>query len=288
MRTVASVCLCLCLLALAAGTAAAAEVKLGVNAPRGELAAMSQWSELGKYLGAATGQTLTIVPLKVGDLVATVSTDGIDYVIANPTQGVSLIETRKATSLLTLDNKTGSQFAGVILAKKGSGIATAADLKGRKVMSLDASSAGAYLFQAYHLHQKGITLKDVNHMVAKKQDDGLLAVKNGVADACFVRTGILESMVKEGKVAMDDFVVVDARQDPGFSYVHSTVLYPEWFLFAMPSADAALTAKVKAALLALKPDNPAAQAADIKGFIEPLSLDGYVAAMKALGLPPFK
>lgn len=285
MRIVA--CVCLCLLALGAGPAGA-EIKLGVNAPRGELAAMSQWSDLGKYLGTATGQPVAVVPLKVADLVAAVSAGGIDYVIANPTQGVTLVETKGAKPLLTLDNKAGSQFAGVILARKGSGIATAADLKGKKVMSLDASSAGAYLFQAYHLHEKGLAMSDVTHMVAKKQDDGLLAVKNGVADACFVRTGILESMAKEGKVSIDDFVVVDAREDPGFAFVHSTVLYPEWFLFAIPAADAGLTAKIKTALLDLKADSPAAQAAGIKGFIEPLSLDGYVAAMKALGLPPFK
>ena len=65
---------------------------------------------------------------------------------------------------------------------------------------------------------------------SKKQDDIVLAVRAGIVDAGFVRTGQLESMEKEGKIKMDDFVIVDQKKDSDFPFIRSTAMYPEWFL----------------------------------------------------------
>lgn len=287
MRTAGSM-LMAALLIVASAAASHAEIKIGVNAPRGELDAMALWGETGKYLTEKTGDAVTIVPLKVADLVAAMAQGQIDMVISNPIQGVVLSEKQGAATLLTVNNQSGSQFAGVILAMSDGGIKSAADLKGKKIMALDKSSAGAYIFQVYHLVKKGTDpRKDSTMVEAKKQDDAPLAVKAGLADAAFVRTGILESMQKEGKLTLDEFVVIDDRKDPGFPFVHSTELYPEWVLMAMPKAPAEAKDKVKAALLALTADSAAAKAAGIKGFVEPLSLDGLKEALKALKAPPF-
>jgi len=265
-----------------------AEIKLGVNAPRGELDAMTQWGELGNYLAAEMGDTVTLVPLKVADLVKACAQGQIDYVIANPIQGVVLVEKYKAAPLVTLNNKNGANFAGVILAAKDSGIKTSADLKGKSIMALDKSSAGAYIFQVYHMVKAGVDPRTAANLVeAKKQDDTPLAVKAGMADAAFIRTGILEAMQKEGKLSIDEFIIVDERKDPDFSFVHSTVLYPEWFLFTLTKAPAEASAKLKSALLKLTPDSAVSKAAGIKGFVEAASLDGIREALQTLKAPPF-
>jgi hypothetical protein len=44
---------------------------------------------------------------------------------------------------------------------------------------------------------------------------------------------------------------------------------------------------LKAALLALDPKGRAAQAAGIRGFVEPLPLDGMRALLRAMKMPPF-
>lgn len=269
-------------------TAWAGDVRLGVNAPRGEVAAKVQWDPVAKLLSEKTGQNFVTQPIKVADLIQVAGDAKLEFVVANPTQGVNLMEKYGATPLLSLDNKQGKMFAGVIAARKGGPVATVEDIRGKKVISLDASSTGAYFFQAYYLKEKGIDLKtDVTHLVAKKQDDALLAVKSGAADVALVRTGIMESMAKEGKLSMDDFVIIDAKQSPDFNLVHSTPLYPEWYIFVMPNAAPDLADKVREALVGLKAGDPVLQAAEIKGFIAPLSIDGYVSGMKALGMPPF-
>ena len=105
-------------------------------------------------------------------------------------------------------------------------------------------------------------------------------------DAGFIKSGLLEAMAKEGKVSMDNFEIVD-KQDDGFAHVHSTILYPEWYMSAGPEVDGDSKAKLKSALLKLKTSDKAASNAKIVGFVEPLSLDELTATLKALKLPPY-
>ena len=269
---------------------AQAKITVGINAPRGELKTMKQWTEFGKYMSAKLGDTVEIKPYSPKNLIDAVKAGEMDFVLSNPTQTVILKETQGANPLATLNKKSGSQFAGVIVAKKGSGITKAEDLKGKKVMSLKfRQAAGAYTFQTYHLMQKGIDPhKDFASMKeGKKQDDLVLAVKAGVIDAAFVRTGILESMEKEGKIKMDEFVIVDQNTTDGFPIAHTTVLYPEWYLSAVKGTDQGLAEKAKTASLSLQSSEDAAKSAGINGFVEPVPLDTMTAALKALKIAPF-
>ena len=269
---------------------AQADVNIGIIAPRGELKAMKRWSEFGKYLETQLGEKVTLKAYPPRKLVSAAEAREVDFMLSNPTQMVILKEVHGATPLATLNKKSGSQFAGVIVAKKGSGINKSEDLKGKKVMSLKfRQAAGAYTFQTYHLHNKGIDPhKDFASIKeGKKQDDLILAVKAGVIDAAFVRTGILEAMEKEGKIKMDDFVIVDQNTSDGYPMAHTTVLYPEWYLSSLKDTDAGKTEKLKMAALNIKSSDKAATTAKIKGFVTPVSLDGMTDALKALKIKPF-
>lgn len=268
---------------------ATAEIVIGVNSPRGELKTMKKWREFGSYLETQVGDKITIKPLLPGKLLD--NADSVDYLLANPTQSVVLKEMKGAKEIATLNKEDGPQFAGVIVAKKGSGITKGTDLKGKKVMSLKFKvAAGAYVFQTYHLAKQGIDPhKDFASMEAgKKQDDLVLAVKAGVIDAAFIRTGILEAMAKERKIDLGDFVIVDQRTGDGLELLHTTELYPEWYLLQMTKADDSKSSKVKAAALSLTPDSAAAKKAKIRGFVEPVSMENMKSAMKELKIPPFK
>jgi ABC-type phosphate/phosphonate transport system substrate-binding protein len=269
---------------------AQAGVSVGVIAPRGELIAMKEWSAFGKYLSAQIGDTVEIKPFAPRDLMSAAADKQVNFVLANPTQAIVLQDVHKATPLATLNMPSGSQFAGVIVAKKGSGITKAEDLKGKKVMSLKfRTAAGAYTFQTYHLMQKGIDPhKDfASFQEGKKQDDLVLAVKAGVIDAAFVRSGLLESMAQEGKIKLDEFEIVDQRTGDGLPELHTTALYPELYLYSLNGTDAGVTGKVKAASLKLTAGDEAAKDAKIAGFVEPVPLDNMKAALKALRIEPF-
>jgi ABC-type phosphate/phosphonate transport system substrate-binding protein len=267
---------------------AAADIVVGVVAPRGALKAMKKWSEFGNYLESKVGDKVTIKPLSPGKLLD--EAGDLDYVLANPTQSVVLTESKGAKELATVSKKNGPQFAGVIVAKKGKGISKATDLKGKKVMSLKFKvAAGAYVFQTYHLTKQGVNPhKDfASFKEGKKQDDLVLAVKAGIIDAAFVRSGILEAMAKEGKLNLNDFVIVDQRKGDGLDLVHTTDLYPEWYFLQMPKSAKSMRGKVSAAVLAVTADMQAAKKAKIKGFVKPVSMNNMKLAMKELHIPPY-
>jgi ABC-type phosphate/phosphonate transport system substrate-binding protein len=269
----------------------AAELKLGVNAPRGELNAKQSWTELAKYLSGQLGQTVTLVTLHPSKVVSSTMEREVDFILSHASHTINLQERHGSTPIATINGNHGPWFAGVIIAKKGSGIRTAEDLRGKKVMSMKfRAAAGAYMFQTYHLLKKGIDPhKDFGSIQwVEKQDDLVLAIKLGLIDAGFVRTGMLESMEKEGRIKMADFVVVDERQGDKMSLVHTTDLYPEWYFSVMPNVSKDTAAKVKAALVEITDTMPAAQAARVRGFVDPLPLDGMRELLKTLNLPPYK
>jgi ABC-type phosphate/phosphonate transport system substrate-binding protein len=261
-----------------------AEINFGVNAIRGANEALTTWGELGKYLSAEVGQPVNIVPLKVTDLVAEVVLKDIRFVLVQPVQMVYLQEIFHATPLVSLNSPLGPRFAGVIIAKKGSGITHAEALKGKKVVGMSKTAAAGYMLQAYHLLQQGIDVhKDfASFQQAQKQDDLVVLVQKGIADAAFVRSGLLEDMEKEGKLKVADFEIVDQKSGDNFAPVHTTVLYPEWYVAATAKTDVALAQRVKAALLRLTSTTEAARVARINGFVEPLALDEWKALVAAL------
>jgi ABC-type phosphate/phosphonate transport system substrate-binding protein len=283
LRLVLSVVTLLCVTQIAAQ----AQLKVGVNASRGEQEALERWNALGQYLSAELQQPVTIVPVKVIDVLAQTKKQDFDLVMVNPVPAVQMHLLQQATPLANVNTPEGAYFAGLIITRQGSGITRARDLRGKKIRGLSKIAAGAYIFQAYHLLQQGIDVyKDCDFQQVHKQDDVVTLIQKGLVDAGFVRTGTLEAMAREGKITLQDFAIVDARTDPSLPFPHTTALYPEWYVMAMPDLDATLGTKIKAALLKLSPASEATKSAKIRGFIEPLSMESLQTAMRALQVLP--
>jgi len=277
-------------LATEISTVQAEELRLGVVASRGALKAKAKWTPFATYLGSKTNTTVRLIPLTPDKVSAAVAGNSIDFMLGNPVITTILVEKHGVKPVATIKKKSGSQFAGVIIANKTKGISNSADLKGKKVMAFKfGSSAAAYVFQVYHMKKNGIDpFKDFSvFKEAKKQDDIVLAVKSGIFDAGFIKSGLLEAMGKEGKIKINDFVIVDKKSD-SLKDVHSTILYPQWYLVAGSKVSSSQFKKVKQAVLSLKASDPAAKKAKIKGFVKPLNLADMKATLKALHLPPYK
>ena len=267
-----------------------ATVNVGVHAPRGALKAMAEWGELANYLTQQLGQDVKIVPVDPAKTMETFSSGKVDYLLSNPVLALTLMKKQGAIPLATFNRNSGNQFGGVIIAKKGTNITKASDLKGKSVLSFKfKKSAAAYVFQVKHLMNLGMDpYKDFGSFTeAKSQDDIVLAVKNGLADGGFIKTGLLEAMEKEGKIKKSDFEIVDQVND-GFAHVHSTQLYPEWTVISTAKTNPAMNAKIKTALLKLTKGDEACKKARIAGFVEPSSFDELDNTMKALKLGPYK
>ncbi len=264
-----------------------ADLRFAVNAPRGPLEAQ-KWEALTAHMSKSVGRSIELVVLQASKVDDAVEKGEVDLVLVNPATAVVVTEKFGAKTLATMSAKGSPKFGGVIISKKGSGIHKVADLKGKSVLAFQSGvSAGAWAFQTYHMMQKGINPADLSSFTdSKKQDDIPLAVKAGVVDAGFIRSGLLESMQKEGKIAMDDFIIVDEKKDE-LPFAHSTVLYPEWFMVATKKMPDDIADKIKKAILNLKASDEAAKSAEIDGFVEAISLDGMKAALKALKVAPY-
>ena len=265
----------------------AADLRFAVVTPRGPLEAQ-KWQALTAYMSQSIGQSIELVPLPPAKIDDAIERGEVDFALVNPVSAVIVLNKFGAKSLATMSAKGTPQFAGVIISKKDSGINKSADLKGKSVLAYQFGvSAGAWVFQTYHVMQKGINSTEFGSFTeAKKQDDIPLAVKSGVVDAGFVRTGLLEAMQKEGKLSIDDFTIVDQRKDE-LPFVHSTALYPEWFMVASKKTSDEIAGKIKTSILKLKASDEAAKSASIDGFVEPISLVGLETALKALKVAPF-
>ena len=268
-----------------------ATIKIGVNAHRGPEYVKKRWSELAQHLTQELGEPVQILPLKVASLLSEVKRKRVDFVFSNPVQAVVLNAYLRTTPLVTLNTNAGSEFAGVIVARKKSGLTKSQDLVGKKVVSMRfRTAAGGYIFQTYHLLKQGIDPhKDFASMKQLRSQDKLVhTVKRGLADAAFVRSGLLEKMDKAGKIKMDDFVVID-HQAPNdrVPFVHTTNPYPEWYISAMPKTGEDVVRRMTAALLALPANSQAARVANIKGFVKPVPLDNLKLALQALRVPPY-
>jgi len=275
---------------LFASTPVFAEITLAVNSPRGELVALKKWGALVKYLTDKTGQTVTLVPLTVAEISSSFESGTYDFYLTNPVQSVIGSELHGNSLLATLQKKNGAEFAGLIITTPDSGITTAADLKGKHVLCLKiGSAAGAWMFQSYHLFEKGLDPSaDVTLEEVGSQTDLALTVLAGFADAGYVRTGLLESMVAKGDINLDDFVIVDRVDDPVLGLPRTTRTYPEWYFSARKGVDPSLQADVQAALLALQPTDAAAVNGKITGFSKAVDPGHLLVAMKTLKVGPFK
>jgi phosphate/phosphite/phosphonate ABC transporter binding protein len=260
--------------------------KLGVLALRGKEAAIKSWGPLTDYLTQETGEKFELVPLGFDKVFSSVYLMKVDYVIVN--SGFSSILIKKygvkplATRLNYRQGRALKEFGGVIFVKTDSPIKDVADIKGKSFMVVDMASFGGAQMAFRHLIDKGINpFKDFASMpIGGTHDKVVMSVLNGKADAGTIRSDIIEQMEAEGKIKMSDIRVLDKVKDD-FAFVHSTILYPEWPIGATKKSNAALNSRVTNALLALKPDHPAAKASKSAGWTQPLD---YTPVADCLGI----
>lgn len=271
-------------------------VKFGVLAFRPKPEVLARWQPLIDYLnGAQLGRRFELLALDYQELDAAVRAKKIDLVLMQPALYIQLTFSEGLLSpLATLVEKDGGNalaiFGGVIVTKADqSGIATLADLRGKRIATSTSQSLGGYQMQALELLQQGIHLPADAKTIETglPQDKAIAALMSGTADAAFVRTGVIEAMQREGKLDANRLRVLNSQTVSNFPYALSTRLYPEWPLAAMPWADEAVSRSVAAAILGLPHGGTVARAINIHGFTIPGDYRPVDNLMRSLRLPPF-
>lgn len=261
-----------------AGLVAAETYKIGVLAKRGPVKALKQWKATSDYLTAKIpGKTFEIVPLDFDAVNPAIEKGEVNFFLVNSSMFVTTQIKYGTIPIATMINSRQGQplksFGGVIFTSvDNSDINSLADLKGKSFMAVKASSFGGWQMAYKEILSAGIEpQKDFSALqFGNKHDNVVLAVQNGAVDAGTVRTDTLERMASEGSIDMEEFKIINKKEHNGFPFVCSTALYPEWPLGKVKQTSDDVARMVVDALKQMKPEDPAAKAAKVVGWTDPL------------------
>ncbi|MEO5362700.1 MAG: PhnD/SsuA/transferrin family substrate-binding protein [Magnetococcus sp. DMHC-8] len=255
-----------------------------------------QWRPLADYLTARLpGRRIRLLPLNAAEMESAISRHAIDFLLTNPSHFIQVRQTHGIGSLLatlvTRENDLAlAAFGGVIFTlQERADIAHINDLKGKSIVAVDDISLGGFQAQALELLHAGVRLPEDVRMrfTGLPHDRVVQAVLQKKADVGFVRTGIIQAMVRAGTLEAGAIRILNAQELADFPFTVSTHLYPEWPFAAMPHVDPAVAGRVLVALLAMEPDAPEAVAAGIRGFTLPANYESVENMVRELRLPPY-
>lgn len=272
------------------------KVVIGVLAFRSKADTLSEWQPLANYLNKQIpSYDFQIRPLTYKECNDAVAKKELDFVFTNPEHYVYFSVKYNATRIATVirANVGGhelKELGGVIIARSDrKDITTLEDLKNKKIAAVDELSLGGYLAQSTVLLSKGIDIKtDASVSFTDLPHDKVVyVVESGSADAGFIRTGVLEKMVKEGKINRKDFKIIHPVKINNFPQLLSTPLYPEWPFVAFKETDPVLANAVAVALLSLKRDSEIPKRAGYYGWTIPMAYEGIRHLMENMRVTPF-
>lgn len=113
------------------------------------------------------------------------------------------------------------------------------------------------------------------------------AVLSGQQEIGFVRSGVLERMVGEGRIALEDVKILNQQVIDGYPFVVSTQLYPEWALVANSRVDSDFIRDVTVSLLKITVTGEEARLNGLYGFAPSLDYLPVEQTLKALSFAPF-
>lgn len=238
------------------GTAAELSFGLLPRLPEKDLREM--FAPFAQYLEQETGMKVNLVIPKDFDTYTKQAIAGdFDLGFANPNVYITVKKAAPQAEPLALASEpdTGTKLRGVFIVASESPIKSIQELKGKNVSFVDPGSAAGYIAQMLELKKIGIGKDDIKIAFAGKPPKVGEAVRDGKADA----GGMPETVFK--KLPFEYMLKV----------IGVTSDLPNWPIHTTKKTDKSIAAKVKEALLKLKPRTAQAdralQKANLEGFV---------------------
>ncbi len=290
----------LALFFLAGPVSAASEdrisVDIGVLAYRGTERALRNWAPTAEYLSTAIpGFAFRITPLSLDALRRATREGTVDFVLTNTGHYVDLESRFGISRITTLKRSSGvgtrNMFGAVIFTRADrTDIQGLKHLRGKSFVAVASGAFGGFQMAWREMKARGLDpFSDLSRLtfLGFPQDRMVYAVRDGEADAGTVRTGVLETMAAEGHIDGAAFRVLNRRSVPGYRFMLSTRLYPEWPFAKLRQTPEDLAERVAVALLNMAEDDPAATAGDYSGWTVPLDYQPVHDMFRELRIGPY-
>lgn len=213
-------------------------------------------SPLAAYLSKKAG--VTIEPIIINNFAQyekQLKNGGVEIGYENPYIYVLVSKTHEVLAM-ALKGKGGDKFRGIIIARSDSDIVSVNDLRNRKISIVGRTSAGGYLSQKLTLMKNGLDVEEdcqVSEAVDNKQENVILSVYTGDADAGFIRESALHQA--------DKFVPPSM-----IKIINRSAWLPNWALSVKRSLPEEKKKAIKKALVDLNNNNSVIKALKIKSF----------------------
>lgn len=289
------VCLVIYLLFVAEIITANDTITLGILAYLPKDKVYQRYQPLADYLNEfIPDKKVRLLPLSYNDdqVEQAINDDRLDLLLTNPSHFIKLRATNNLsgamlTQVVLRNGEPVSSFGGVIVTHAyNQEINTLEDLVDKRIAAADLRSLGGYQAQLYEILQADVELAGRFEFL-KKHNKVITAVLDGRVDAGFVRSGVIETLIKSGVLEWDQIKIINPKSQGEFPFRVSTDLYPEWPLLALPRMGDRDIRRIASALLALDANHPAAIAANIGGFDPPADYLSVETIMRTLRLPPY-
>lgn len=155
------------------------------------------------------------------------------------------------------DNPSASVGAAVVVRADNNEIRTLADLRGRRMASGGADAVDGWLALAYELKERRLrpeAYRAHTTFLNFPMPDVISAVLSGKVEAGVLSTCMLERAELAGLLKPGALRVVDEKTTQGFSCRHSTALYPDIVVAALPRTAPDVVKATTLALLSM-PEN---------------------------------
>jgi len=245
-------------------------VKIGYMNCNNEQETQHRFLPMTRYLSDKVGVEFVMVPVDTHDFekrfqageFAFTHTNSLLYILLKERYNLTLLASEKRGNF-------GSRSGGAIIARKGSGITSLEQIKGKRFAFGPMLAPTGYLAEYDLMLRSGIDPeKDLGAYTIPsgsfKHEKLVYGVLFGQYDVSAATLLDLETMTKEGKIAADDFTILA-----------QTPLIPYCTFGAAAKTDPALVAKVRKALLEMKPSDTAEVDGERLKVMKAAWIDGY-------------
>lgn len=245
-------------------------VKIGYMNCNNEQETKHRFVPLTRYLSDKVGVEFVMVPVDTHDFekrfnqgeFAFTHTNSLLYIVLKERNNLKLLASEKRGNF-------GSRSGGAIIARKGSGIETLEQIKGKKFAFGPMLAPTGYLAEYDLMLRAGIDPETdfASYTIPTgsfKHEKLIYGVMFGEYDVSAATLMDLEVMTREGKITADDFTILA-----------QTPLIPYCTFGAAANADPALFEKVRKALLELKPSDTAEVDGEKVKVLKAAWIDGY-------------